>query len=642
MMPVRLVAPPGRRDDGVALVTVLGITLVLTLLVTAAVTYAVATQRGARASQDWSAALAAAYAGVEEYQSRLAVDASYHQFGNPDHEFSQDTGSSVSLPPPGAENPAFSLTEWAQVPGSGGAAEFRYEVDNSKYFSDGTLRVRSTGRAGGETRSLIADLRQKGFIEFLYFTDYEILDPAISGSTAKCDIYRYSGRSTANPPTGCGTINFISADTINGPLHTNDGMQICGSPRFEGMTTSSYPQDGSRRYYVGSGCSNSPIFSLNPGGKLGYQGILGMPETNSQLKKETRPDLPSEVPIPGCLYTGPTSIVLTTDGKMRIKSPWTRFTSPVAGVNNPGCGTPGPGGLGAVDGQLLDVKDNNVVYVQNVPEVPGDANYWASAETGTPTCLREDRSTADGRNADGNPVGYPLPGEYVDNSGVYGCKNGDAFVEGVLNGRMTIASENYIYVTGDIVYANSDDDMLGLVGQNAVFVHNPQGQSAERSTTEHLVETRHGLTSSQKNELERLGWTCTLQSWLPWRYKCDLYETTTAWIFSGTNVNLDTDYDRRIDAAILSVAHTFMVQHYDKFRDRGTLTVNGAIAQKFRGPVGTGSGGSVSTGYAKNYQYDERFRYSGPPKFLSPVTTTYGINVWVEVGPVFNADGTYR
>ena len=42
----------------------------------------------------------------------------------------------------------------------------------------------------------------------------------------------------------------------------------------------------------------------------------------------------------------------------------------------------------------------------------------------------------------------------------------------------------------------------------------------------------------------------------------------------------------------------------------------GAIAQKFSGPVGTGSETSISTGYYKNYVYDNRLAVLQPPYFL--------------------------
>jgi hypothetical protein len=102
---------------------------------------------------------------------------------------------------------------------------------------------------------------------------------------------------------------------------------------------------------------------------------------------------------------------------------------------------------------------------------------------------------------------------------------------------------------------------------------------------------------------------------------------------SGTSL-LSTANDREIDAAILSVGHTFQVQNYDR-GDRGTLTVFGAIAQKFRGSVGVAG----SAGYVKNYQYDARFRSAAPPKFLTPVSTTYGVTQYATVPAGFTATG---
>ena len=139
-------------------------------------------------------------------------------------------------------------------------------------------------------------------------------------------------------------------------------------------------------------------------------------------------------------------------------------------------------------------------------------------------------------------------------------------------------------MTGDIRYRDSQEDVLGLVGNDAIWVWNPTTGSS--------------------------------------RY----YDNT---LLGG--------YNRRIDAAILSVGHTFAVQNPSIGSGRGTLTVNGAIAQKFRGIVRSGSGG-----YVKNYVYDVRLKYVAPPKFLSPVTTTYGVNVWIEVEPAFEASGAAR
>ena len=53
-------------------------------------------------------------------------------------------------------------------------------------------------------------------------------------------------------------------------------------------------------------------------------------------------------------------------------------------------------------------------------------------------------------------------------------------------------------------------------------------------------------------------------------------------------------------------------------------TIRGAIAQKYRGPVGT-SGGSGGTGYLKDYQYDQRLALRSPPRFMNPVQPAWAV-----------------
>jgi len=83
--------------------------------------------------------------------------------------------------------------------------------------------------------------------------------------------------------------------------------------------------------------------------------------------------------------------------------------------------------------------------------------------------------------------------------------------------------------------------------------------------------------------------------------------------------------DVQIDAAILSLQHSFIVDNYQCGTQLGDLTVRGAIVQKYRGPVGTGNGVTVVTGFAKNYWYDDRFRYRSPPYFLTPVAAAWDV-----------------
>jgi hypothetical protein len=79
-----------------------------------------------------------------------------------------------------------------------------------------------------------------------------------------------------------------------------------------------------------------------------------------------------------------------------------------------------------------------------------------------------------------------------------------------------------------------------------------------------------------------------------------------------------------IYAAILAVNHSFIVDNYDCGNQLGTLHVYGAIAQLYRGPVGTGGGGG--TGYLKDYNYDDRLATTEPPYFLNPVSAHWFVS----------------
>ncbi|HEY6780777.1 MAG TPA: hypothetical protein VI111_07480, partial [Thermoleophilaceae bacterium] len=81
-----------------------------------------------------------------------------------------------------------------------------------------------------------------------------------------------------------------------------------------------------------------------------------------------------------------------------------------------------------------------------------------------------------------------------------------------------------------------------------------------------------------------------------------------------------------VHAAILALQHSFIVDNWDCGAPLGTLNIDGAIAQRYRGPVGTGSGTSIATGYLKQYVYNDRLRYREPPYFLDPVQASWRIS----------------
>jgi hypothetical protein len=176
-----------------------------------------------------------------------------------------------------------------------------------------------------------------------------------------------------------------------------------------------------------------------------------------------------------------------------------------------------------------------------------------------------------------NAVGYPISGDVTD----YNTCDGDAFVSGTLRGQLTIASEHNVVVVGDTTYATGTggSDLLGLVANQFVQVYHPVNSSGQNLTDSRLP--RVPFTSPQ------------------------------------------------IHAALLALGHSFIVQNYNQGANLGTLTISGAIAQKWRGPVGT-SGGS-GTGYLKSYNYDGRLEFVAPPHALDLALAEFLVRVWAEI-----------
>jgi hypothetical protein len=195
-----------------------------------------------------------------------------------------------------------------------------------------------------------------------------------------------------------------------------------------------------------------------------------MPPSNVEIKNETQPALGGT----GCLFTGPTALRLNTDGTMDVISPFsaevycTWAQSPSGSLAN----------RFAITRFTLPTDGTGVVYVQNVPSVSTDPNYWSGCPFNRPTVGGNGGSGMTPTRS--HPLGFPQKNDVTSSTAGtstvgYGCRNGDVFVQGQLNGRLTIAAENNIVVFGSVTYAGSDD-LLGLVANNYISVYHPVGQ----------------------------------------------------------------------------------------------------------------------------------------------------------------------
>lgn len=177
-------------------------------------------------------------------------------------------------------------------------------------------------------------------------------------------------------------------------------------------------------------------------------------------------------------------------------------------------------------------------------------------------------------------------------------KCGTAWVQGTYSSSITVAAQQDVVVNGNLVH--SGNAVMGLISNNFIRVYHPVGASGT---------SNKNCTSSSSDYNPQPG--------------------------SGSG----SGHTLTIEAAILSLTKSFTVDSYGCGDSLGKLNVTGAIAQKTRGVVGTGSGSNDgnSTGYIKNYVYDSRLKYRTPPNFLDPVGSSWKLKSSVEQVPALPA-----
>ncbi len=442
-------------EGGFALLTTLLVMAVLAAFSLVARQHTIGNTAAARKDQDWVAALSAAQAGIDDYVSRLDdSNGGYYVYttNNPD-----TANPAMGYASPGVPN-------WAPLPpaasGEASRGSFHYDVDNAGYTGtattapNGNLVVESTGRVGKRTRTLGASVRRSGFVDYVYFTDFETQDPVEYPLTATAPALNRSQAATlcANywglRDSNCTNISFAS-DTMSGPVHSNDTMLICNDVRFQDdVTTMSSPVDanGGKAYRVDACGSTSGTTFARAGDPLTVKKV-NLPSTNLGLKAETS----SAASPRGCLYVGPT--------KIAIKGSQINVTSPLTKTVTPGC----------AKGSYFTIPANGVVYVDVVPaEGTSDPNSWGTSESGKPICP-----------STGNNVGYHITSE---TGWDYPCKAGDVFIEQeggssshALAGRLTVSANNNLYVTNHVDYAGGTTGgaFLGLIAEQFVYVWHP-------------------------------------------------------------------------------------------------------------------------------------------------------------------------
>jgi hypothetical protein len=524
-----------RDERGFSLVLTVMVMFVVTALLAGAFDAVFFNTQATRNDLDQKRALLAAEAGMSIYQQQLNSNPNYWDTC-PAGGTTGLTGLSV---PGSTDNGSTEYYSYKTLPATGStgcnAASPIPTTIESTGAAAGSFRAEFTGSSGKITRTIVAQFQPPSFLDYIYFTNYEIGDPAALGEspslTTYCTNYYWAGR---NDDSCGGAIDFITGDAINGPLHSNDDLAVCGSPSF-GSTSPTSPDTVEAAGIVDpDGCpANAPTINGAPvsASNEPTNNPLQLPANDAQLEAVADGGNASHTngcyAGAGCVFTGPTTIVLNGN-TLNITN-----TSFNGGVQDAGVAWP----------------SNGVIYVQNSTCTP---NY--------------------------------NPGSVTYGSDP-GC--GDATVSGNYSSSLTIGTDNDIIINGSIT-------QTGLSPANSP----PSGQSLLGLVANKFVRVAHPVSG-----------TCSFSP-----YNNSATNSTSGIYSSLTNPV--------IDAAILALGGSFIVDNFECGNTPlGTLTVWGAIAQDFRGFVGTENGnGNVATGYLKSYNYDTRLATLSPPSFLNPVT----------------------
>lgn len=594
------------REEGFALVTVIATMAVLTLFVLASVAYAVDTVAGSRRTQDWHSALAAAQTGIDDLVSRLNHCDGYWSAPCPGGPTQDDLTTDWETP------------RWIQVPTVDGDVrrEFAYGFVTKPTEVTGLIRLRARGRVRlgdgeyGPERTITADLRKPQFLNYVYYTDKE--SPAPRTIT------------TLSPPRRIKVVPEVTYQGIKFSEMFYQGVTAAEAAKCGRHHYSVPPATGERMPYVerytGTG---TPV---EPGGPTSRSYV----DYRSCDIRFATSDL-----VDGDLYTKDAVVLSGTPTFLgRASTYWQRSFSPGADPAKPWKDDPGtavadrPSTAGStilIADRSIDLPPTNQAIRDQADPAKGGTgclyrgptsidlladgrmSVHSPFTTGASAACGGDLSVA--RTLDLPPNGvvyvdsttaacpggkvlgrYPLDPE-VPPPGDYGCTAGDAYVKGTLSGRLTIATAGDIYAVGNTRYRDgvAGGDVLGLVAQGYVKVWKPVGCDFTPNP----------------------GYWCATK-----------YNDTKEHFY---NLLTGPDVVSEINAAIVSVDNSFIVQNYDKgARLVEKLKVVGGIYQRHRGAVGTG-GGSSGTGYDKQYVYDVRLKSLPPPYFLEPAAAPWQV-----------------
>jgi Tfp pilus assembly protein PilX len=561
-----------RAQDGFTLIIALGVMLVTSLLLVAAFTAADGDIQTSHESAIQKQAYYAALAGIQEYQFQLEKEPDYwEKCATPTSSVPENSYERYEVKPLAAN----SITT-----GCSTTKPFETMIESTGAAAN-TFRIESTGCAGVkgltscsgqkpstvQVRKVVATFTVTGFLQFVYFTRFEDEDPALYKPSANCEKYYLEEKNGKKEyrSSECEQIQFVTGDSVKGPMHTDDTIYVCGNPEFgrKERLEKGIPDKIEVNGGIDEGCGSNPTF--NTASKTYSKGRELVPPASDESLRSYVEEANE--------FTGVTQLVLNGSANT------------ITVINSAGEEEP-----------PLKWPANGLIYVANSDEGCG---YQFSAHE------------ADGPREKGLETN---------------C--GNVYVHGSYSQSLTIAAENDVIVNGSLYptsvagnlggTAPTGTNVLGLIATNFVRVYHPVGETYEANESRQTHSGHTTITYTCNNGDSLNGTTCKYQND---QNGCDAPNLTASEDKAAGGYGWGKQENIWIYAAILSTRNSFVVDNYDCGSELGKLHVYGAIAQNFRGIVGT----SANTGYLKGYEYDQRLASDEPPYFLQPLNTGWEI-----------------
>jgi Tfp pilus assembly protein PilX len=592
------------REDGITMIIALGVTFTVSLLLVAVFASTRSETHLASLDKSQKKAYYAAVAGIENYEYHLTEDGNYLSYCT--SPATANTALNNYYKSGTKEQLKTSELSTAEVPAGkeGEASEESYAIELIPAASDkstapkcepthlvesmveeegaatGTFRIESTGFSGGEQRSLIATFRNANFVSYVWYSVYETGDPSLYGEVPPGEPSTYwdeCGHFYEVRPARCNKFNnyFIGGESVNGPMHTQDHLGVCGRPVF-GRSKTDRIEFGNGGNLVGEGYSSEQC------GEAASPEFVGTHIPPSKVLAITPPPGDEElehIVEPSYDYNGTVEIILE-ESTMTVKEY-------------------------IVNAGKLETKTN-----KNVPYPPAGIIYVSGSCTEAYS-----------------PFG-PKPGYEVT---VSTATCGDVYVHGRYTNALTIAAQNDVIINGNIttpVNASGEPEnnaMLGLIANNFVRVAHPVETKYLRSGTKCKEETYEGVKILDKTVAGSNPVECEYTNEAHLKSSGSEYSVVDACDAPNAGTAKGDINEPVIYAAILALKHSFIVDNFDCGKPEfGSIKLYGALAGQFtNGMTGVFSGKTSLSGYGYNLIYDNRLQVEEPPHFLNPIQAAW-------------------